>query len=143
MDKQEYKILSEEIMTLVANERFVDAVEIADRIDWRKVRSFSTLQKISELYRINCRFEEAMDIMLMAYDKNPNSRTIIYSLCELSIDLDDLVAALQYLALYKKMAPGDKGGLILQYKILEMQNAKTEEKIELLEELNHKDYTEE
>ncbi len=143
MDKQEYKILSEEIMTLVANERFVEAVEIADRIDWRKVRSFSTLQKISELYRINCRFDEAMDIMLMAYDKNPNSRTIVYSLCELSIDLDDLVAALQYLALYKKMAPGDKGGLILQYKILEMQNAKTEEKIELLEELNHKDYTEE
>lgn len=143
MDKQEYKILSEEIMTLVANERFVDAVEIADRIDWRKVRSFSTLQKISELYRINCRFDEAMDIMLMAYDKNPNSRTIVYSLCELSIDLDDLVAALQYLALYKKMAPGDKGGLILQYRILEMQNAKTEEKIELLEELNHKDYTEE
>lgn len=143
MDKQEYKILSEEIMALVANERFVDAVEIADRIDWRKVRSFSTLQKISELYRINCRFDEAMDIMLMAYDKNPNSRTIVYSLCELSIDLDDLVAALQYLALYKKMAPGDKGGLILQYKILEMQNAKTEEKIELLEELNHKDYTEE
>lgn len=143
VDKQEYKILSEEIMALVANERFVDAVEIADRIDWRKVRSFSTLQKISELYRINCRFDEAMDIMLMAYDKNPNSRTIVYSLCELSIDLDDLVAALQYLALYKKMAPGDKGGLILQYKILEMQNAKTEEKIELLEELNHKDYTEE
>ncbi|MDE6529359.1 MAG: hypothetical protein K2K96_01135 [Lachnospiraceae bacterium] len=143
MDKQEYKILSEEIMALVANERFVDAVEIADRIDWRKVRSFSTLQKISELYRINCRFDEAMDIMLMAYDKNPNSRTIVYSLCELSIDLDDLVAALQYLALYKKMAPGDKGGLILQYRILEMQNAKTEEKIELLEELNHKDYTEE
>ncbi len=143
MDKQEYKILSEEIMALVANERFVEAVEIADRIDWRKVRSFSTLQKISELYRINCRFDEAMDIMLMAYDKNPNSRTIVYSLCELSIDLDDLVAALQYLALYKKMAPGDKGGLILQYKILEMQNAKTEEKIELLEELNHKDYTEE
>ncbi|MDE6714513.1 MAG: hypothetical protein K2K20_12360 [Lachnospiraceae bacterium] len=143
VDKQEYKILSEEIMALVANERFVDAVEIADRIDWRKVRSFSTLQKISELYRINCRFEEAMDIMLMAYDKNPNSRTIVYSLCELSVDLDDLVAALQYLALYKKMAPGDKGGLILQYKILEMQNAKTEEKIELLEELNHKDYTEE
>ncbi len=143
MDKQEYKILSEEIMALVADERFVDAVEIADRIDWRKVRSFSTLQKISELYRINCRFDEAMDIMLMAYDKNPNSRVIVYSLCELSVDLDDLVGALQYLALYKKMAPGDKGGLILQYRILEMQNAKTEEKIELLEELNHKDYTEE
>ena len=95
MDKQEYKILSEEIMTLVANEQFVEAAEIADRIDWRKVRSFSTLQKISELYRINRRFDEAMDIMLLAYDKNPNSRTIVYSLCELSIDLDDLVSALQ------------------------------------------------
>lgn len=143
MDKQEYKILSEEIMTLVANEQFVEAAEIADRIDWRKVRSFSTLQKISELYRINRRFDEAMDIMLLAYDKNPNSRTIVYSLCELSIDLDDLVSALQYLAMYKKMAPNDKGALILQYKILEMENAKTEDKIEILEELNRKDYTEE
>ena len=143
MDKQEYKILSEEIMTLVANEQFVEAAEIADRIDWRKVRSFSTLQKISELYRINRRFDEAMDIMLLAYDRNPNSRTIVYSLCELSIDMDDLVSALQYLAMYKKMAPNDKGALILQYKILEMENAKTEDKIEILEELNRKDYTEE
>ena len=143
MDKQEYKILSEEIMSLVANEQFVDAAEIADRIDWRKVRSFSTLQKIGELYRINRRYEDAMEIMNMAFNRNPNSRTIVYSLCEISIDLEDVVMAAKYLAMYKRMAPNDKGSMILQYKILELTGAPTEEKIELLEELNHKDYTEE
>lgn len=144
MDKQEYKIRLDEIMTLVANEQFVDAVEIADQIDWRKVRSFTTLQKIGELYQINRRYDEAMEIMKMAYGRNQKSRTIMYSLCDIAIDMDDLEAALINLAAYKRMAPNDiKGGLILQYKILEMQNAKTEDKIELLEELNRKDYTEE
>ena len=91
MDKQEYKILSEEITTLIANEQFAEAAEIADRIDWRKVRSFTTLQKISDLYKINRRYEDALDILLLAYDKNPGSRTIVYGLCELYLELDDLV----------------------------------------------------
>lgn len=143
MDKQEYKILSEEIMTLVANEEFIQAAEIADRIDWRKVRSFSMLQKISDLYKINRRFEEALEILQLAYDRNPNSRTIVYSMCELYLELNDLVSALQYLALYKKMAPYDTGVYILQYKIKEFAEAPIEERIELLEELNRKDYREE
>lgn len=130
-------------MTLVANEEFIQAAEIADRIDWRKVRSFSMLQKISDLYKINRRFEESLEILLLAYDRNPNSRTIVYSMCELYIELNDLVSALQYLALYKKMAPYDTGVYILQYKIKEFAEAPIEERIELLEELNRKDYREE
>lgn len=140
MDKQEYKILLEEIQTLIANEEFAKAADLADKIDWRKVRSFATLKQISDLYKINRRFDEALEILLMAYDRNPNSRNIVFSLCELYIDTEDLVSALQYLALYKKMSPSDTDVYILQYKILELEDASIEDKIELLEEYCRKDY---
>ncbi|MGN0347469.1 MAG: tetratricopeptide repeat protein [Lachnospiraceae bacterium] len=143
MDKQEYKILSEEIMSLVANEKFGKAVKIADKIDWRKVRSFSMLQKISDLYKINRRYEEALEIMLLAYERNHNSRTIVYSLCELYIELNDIIKALQFLSIYKKIAPKDSGAYILQYRILELEDASLEDRIAVLEELKHKDYREE
>ena len=135
MDKQEYKILSEEIMTLVANEQFLDAVEIADRIDWRKVRSFTMLQRISDLYKINRRFEEALDILFLAYDKNPNSKTIVYGICELYLDMGDLISALQYMSVYNKMAPKDVGGAILKYKVLELEEASYEDRVEQLEKI--------
>lgn len=135
MDKQEYKILSEEIMTLVANEQFVEAVDIADRIDWRKVRSFTMLQRISDLYKINRRYDEALDILFLAYDKNPNSKTIVYGICELYLDLGDLITALQYMSIYNKMAPKDVGGAILKYKVLEMEEASYEDRVEQLEKI--------
>ena len=143
MDKQEYKILSEEIMTLIANEQFVEAVEIADRIDWRKVRSFTTLQRISDLYKINRRFDEALEILLMAYDKNPNNKNIVYSICDLYLETGDLVNALQYMAVYGKMAPGDVGNAILKYKILELEDASFEDRIEQLEKIVAMSYQEE
>ena len=135
MDKQEYKILSEEIMTLVANEQFAEAVDIADRIDWRKVRSFTMLQRISDLYKINRRYDEALEILFLAYDKNPNSKTIVYGICELYLDLGDLITALQYMSIYNKMAPKDVGGAILKYKVLEMEEASYEDRVEQLEKI--------
>ena len=143
MDKQEYKILTEEIMTLIASEQFVEAAKIADKIDWRKVRSFSMLQRISDLYKSNRRYEEALEIELLAYDRNSNSRSIVYSLCELYLETGDLVSALQYLALFKRMAPNDASVYILQYKVLELEETSLEDKIELLEEFCRKDYREE
>ena len=143
MDKQEYKILSEEIMTLVANEQFPEAAEIADRIDWRKVRSFTMLQRISDLYKINRRFEEALDIILMAYEKNPNSKTIVYSICELYLEMGDLITALQYMGVYNKMAPKDVGGAILKYKVLELEEAPYEDRIDQLEKIVSMSYQEE
>jgi len=143
VDKQEYKILSEEIMTLVANEQFPEAAEIADRIDWRKVRSYSMLQKISDLYQLNRRYDDALEIMLLAYDRNPKSKNSVYSLCELYLEMNDLVNALQFLAIFKKLSPNDSGIYILQYKVLEQENASLEDKIELLEEFSRKDYREE
>ncbi|MBR3306398.1 MAG: hypothetical protein IKI75_03970 [Lachnospiraceae bacterium] len=143
MDKQEYKLLSEEIMMLIADEQFQEAAELADRIDWRKVRSFSMLMKISELYQLNRRLEDALELMLMAYDRNPNNRNVVYGLCELYIELQDHVHALEFFSLYRQMAPNDSGLFILQYKIQELEGAAPEDQIELLEEFNRKDYREE
>ncbi len=143
VDKQEYKILSEEIMTLIANEQFVEAVEIADRIDWRKVRSFTTLQRISDLYKINRRYDEALEILLMAYDRNPNSKTIVYNICDLYLEAGDLVSALQYMAVYNKMAPKDVGCAILKYKVLEKEDASFEDRVDQLEKIVAISYQEE
>ena len=95
MDKYEYKVRSEKIKELIENKKYQEAVKIADTIDWRKVKSVLTLCTISDLYKVNKRFEESRDILLLAYDRNPNNRMIVYSLCELSIRLNDIVAAVE------------------------------------------------
>ena len=135
MDKQEYKILSEEIMTLTANEQFAEAVEIADRIDWRKVKSFSMLQKISGLYKINQRYDEALFIIGLAYERNDNSKSIVYDICDLYLEKGDIVNALKYMDLYRKLAPQDVGNYILKYRILEMEDASYEDRIDALEKI--------
>ncbi|MCQ2521283.1 MAG: hypothetical protein MJ105_02800 [Lachnospiraceae bacterium] len=143
MDRQEYNILKESIVELIENKEFAEAADIADTIDWRKVRSFSMLQKISDLYKVNCRIEEAKDLMLLAYNYNPGSKQIVYSLCELYIELDDIASALKYLALFRKISPQDTDAYILQYKIMDKNEVKLEERIELLEEYCKKEKKEE
>lgn len=143
MDKQEYKILLDEILNLVSEERFEEAVDIADRIDWRKVRRYTILQKISNLYRINGRFDEALEIIGYAYDKNPTNKQIIYEICDLYLELGDLVNALQYMAVYKKLAPSDVGNAKLKFKILELEEASFEDRVEQLEKIVSLVYQEE
>ena len=82
MDKYEYKHLVEQIQSLIDQGEYAQAAEIADKIDWRRVRSVMTLGTISDLYKINGRYEDARDIMLLAYDRKPDNRQICYSLCE-------------------------------------------------------------
>ena len=96
MDKFEYKIRSEEIKTLIAEGEFAEAVSIADTIDWRRVKSVMMLCTISDLYKINRRFQESKDILLLAYEKHPTGRLIVYSLCELSIKMEEYVQAIEY-----------------------------------------------
>ena len=96
MDKYEYKLRSEEIKSLIKEREFTKAVEIADTIDWSRVRSVSMLCTISDLYKINRRYKEAKDLLLQAYEKYPGGRTILYSLCELCIKTDDVVGAIEY-----------------------------------------------
>ena len=142
MDKYEYKLRSDEIKSLIREREFVKAVEIADTIDWSRVRSVSMLCTISDLYKINRRYKEAKDILVQAYEKNPGGRTIIYSLCELCIKTDDVVGAIEYYKEYVQLAPMDSGKFILQYKIYEAQDVSLEERIAVLEELKKRDYRE-
>ena len=94
MDKYEYKIRSEEIKTLIERKKYAEAMEIADNIDWRKVRNINMLCMVSDLYKMNRKYEESKEILLLAYERHPGGRMILYSLCELSIKLDDVVHAL-------------------------------------------------
>ena len=143
MDKYEYKVRSEKIKELIENKKYQEAVKIADTIDWRKVKSVLTLCTISDLYKVNKRFEESRDILLLAYDRNPNNRMIVYSLCELSIRLNDIVAAVEYSKKYVRIAPNDDvGKYVLQYKLYEAQGVTIEERIAVLEELKKKEYIE-
>ncbi len=142
MDKYEYKLRSEEIKELIKERDFVKAVEIADTIDWTRVRSVNMLCTISDLYKINRRYKEAKELLIQAYDKNPGRRQILYSLCELCIKTDDVIGAVEYYKEYVQLAPMDSGKFILQYKIYEAQDVSLEERIAVLEELKKRDYRE-
>ena len=135
MDKYEYKVRSEEISKLIDKERYADAVKIADTIDWRRVKSASMLLKIAALYRISRRNEDSREMLMLAYERYPTNRSVVYSLCELSIELDDVVAAIEYYKRFAKLAPKDNGVYTLRYRILEAQEASLEERIEIREEL--------
>jgi len=142
LDKVEYKIKHDEIKSLVEMGAYQDAVEIADEIDWRKVKSVKTLCMISDIYKINRRYEDARNIMILAYEKNPESRTIVFNLCELSIKIGDLVMAVEYCKEYAQLAPHDIGKHILTYKIYKAQGISLEEQIAILEELKSYEYRE-
>lgn len=142
MDKYEYKIKSDEIKALIAQGEYQQAAEIADSIDWRRVKSVMMLCTISDLYKINRRYEDSRDILLLAYDRHPGGRTIVYSLCELSIKIEDYVMAIEYYKEFVQIAPKDTGRYILQYKLYQAQEVSLEERIAVLEELKSKDYRE-
>lgn len=142
LDKYEYKVRSEEIKALIAEGEFVEAVTIADTIDWRRVRSVMMLCTISDLYKINRRFQESKDILLMAYERHPGGRLIVYSLCELSIKMGEFVQAIEYYKEFVQIAPKDTGRYILQYKLYEAQDVSLEERIAVLEEFKKRDYRE-
>ena len=142
MDKFEYKIKADEIKELIAQQEYDQAAEIADSIDWRRVKSVMMLCTVSDLYKMCRRYEDSRDMLLLAYDRHPGGRTIVYSLCELSIKMEEFVQAVEYYKEYVEIAPKDTGRYILQYKLYEAQDVSLEERIAVLEELKKKDYRE-
>lgn len=142
MDKSEYKLRAEEIKDLISRGEYAQAAEIADTIDWRRVKSVMMLCTISDLYKINRRYEDARDMLLLAYERRPGGRTICYSLCELSIKMEEYVQAIEYYKEFVQVAPKDSGRYILQYKLYEAQDVSLEERISVLEELKKRDYRE-
>lgn len=142
MDKQEYKLRAEEIKSLIAKRDFFSAVKIADEIDWTRVRSVAMLCTVSDLYKANRRYKESKELLLMAYERHPNGRMILYSLCELCIKMGEVVQAIEYYKEFVQLAPMDNGKYILQYKLYVAQEVSLEERIAVLEELKKRDYRE-
>ncbi len=142
MDKYEYQVCADQIKNYIAEQKYVEAMEVADTIDWHRVKSVSMLCTVSEIYKYNKRYEESRDILLLAYDRHPSGRMIIYSLCELSIKMNDIVQAVEYYKEFVRVAPGDTGSYILLYKIYDAQDVSIEERIKVLEEFKRRDYKE-
>ncbi len=142
MDKYEYKIKEEDIKELIKMQEFGEAAEVADTVDWRRVKSVKMLCMVSDIYKKMRRYEDSRDLLLLAYDRHPGGRTIVYSLCELAIKMGDLGQALEYCKEFIQIAPKDPGRYILQYKLYEAQEVGLEECITVLEELKKRDYRE-
>ncbi len=139
MDKFEYKASADEIKALIAEGEYAEAVKIADKIDWRRVRGVMMLCTISDLYKINRRFQESKDILLMAYEKHPTGRLIIYSLCELCIKMGEYDQASEYYKEFVQIAPRDTGRFVLQYRLYEALDVSIEERIAVLEEFKKRE----
>ncbi|MDD3413134.1 MAG: hypothetical protein PHY47_03950 [Lachnospiraceae bacterium] len=142
MDKYEYRVRAEQIKSLLANREYAEAMEIANTIDWGRVKSISMLCTVSEIYKINRKYAESKEILLLAYDRYPNGRMIVYALCELAIKTEEFVEAVEYYKEFLQIAPKDTGRFILQYKLYEAQEVSLEERIAVLEEFKKKDYRE-
>ncbi len=142
MDKYEYRIKADAIKSLIAEGDYQSAMEIADEIDWRRVKSVMMLCTISDLYKINRRLEDSRDLLLLAYGRHPGGRTIVFSLCELSIKMGDYLLAKEYYQEFLQIAPHDSGQYILKYKLYEALEVNLEERINALQELKKEDYRE-
>ena len=141
MDKFEYKVKVDEIKSLIQKGAFEDAVDVADTVDWAGIKNVRTLCMISDLYK-KCRlFEESRTVLIYAYNKQ-KARSIVKSLCELSIELGDLLGAIEYCKEFVMMAPKDPNVFVLQYKIYKAQGISFEEQIEVLEQLKKAEYME-
>ncbi len=140
MDKQEYKIRSEEIRTLVEEKNYREAADIADTIDWRRVKSVKMLCTISDIYKMVRRYEDSKTILEMAYEKRPGSRMIVFALTELCLKLGDVVNAWEYYKEFCQVAPDDSRKYILLYKVYAAQEVSLEEQIKVLEKLKEEEY---
>ena len=143
MDKYEYNLKLDQIKALSAEEGYMSAAEIADSINWNKIKNVNTLVKIGEVYEKAERYQDARDILLMAYDRSPIGRMIIYRLAEVAIKMGDYDAATEYYDEFVEIAPHDDMKYVLRYAIKKGQGASFDELIAILEELKEEEYTEE
>ena len=142
MDKYEYRIKTEQMLKYAEEKSYRKAMEIADTIDWRKVKNSSMLSTVSEIYENMGELQKAKEILFIAYDKAPTSRKIVYRLGLLSLKSNELDEAMDCYEEFVKMAPKDPNQHILKYKILRAQNAPITQQIEALEDFKHAEYVE-
>ena len=140
MDKYELKVTISEIDSLISKRRFREAAEVADFVDWRRVKNVRTLCRISDVYKLNRRYHDSKRVLELAYAKSPYGRQIIFSLCELELKLGNYVRALQLYNEYINVAPRDADRYVLQYKLYKAQNVSVNERIAVLEDLAKHDF---
>ncbi len=140
MDKYEYKVRANEIRDLISSSQYEKAAEIADTIDWTRVKKSTFLCTISDLYKINKRYNDAIELLQLAYDRYPGGKDILYSLCDLYLITGDTIQAISTYKEFCQVAGNDIRRYILQYKIYVAQEVSLEERIEVLEEIKKRDY---
>lgn len=143
MDKYEYKLKLEQLKNLVTEEEYEAAAELADTINWKKVRNVTTLCMVGDIYDKMDRYEDSREVLLMAYDHAPIGRNIVYKLANLAIKAKDVEAAEEYYNEFSEIASSDTKKYILRYKISGLKDEPLENRISILEELKEKEYTEE
>ena len=142
MDKYEYRVKTEQMLDHMEKKQYKKAMEIADTIDWRRVKSTSMLNTVSEIYELCGEIQKSRDILFMAFDRAPGSRKIIYRLGLLALKLNDVEEASDCYEEFVKAAPKDPNQHILKYKILKAQKAPLTEQIAALEEFKKAEYVE-
>lgn len=142
MDKYEYKLKLDQLKNLAAAEDYSTAAQIADSINWKKVRNSSTLCLVGDIYNHLERYEESKELYLMAYDHSPIGRNIIYKLTEAALKAGNVAEAEEYYQEFAEISPNDAKKYILRYQISCMKDEPLENKISILEELKEKEYTE-
>ena len=142
MDKYEYRVKTEQMLEYMENKDYQKAMEIADTIDWRRVKSSSMLNTVSEIYEYNGEYQKSRDILFVAFDRSPGSRKIVYRLGMLALKINDPEEASDCYEEFVKLAPRDPNQYILKYKILRAQGAPLTEQIAALEEFKKAEYVE-
>ncbi len=140
MDKYEYRVKTEEMLGYVDKKDYKQAMEIADTIDWRRVKNTSMLSTVSEIYEYNGEYQKSRDVLFLAYDRTPGSREIIYRLGLLALKLGDVEEASDCYDEFVKTAPKDPNQYILRYLILSAQGGPLEEEISALEDYKKDEY---
>ena len=143
MDKYEYKLKMDQMKSLTAEKRYKEAAEIADTISWHKIKNVNDLLKAGEIYEMTGRFEESQEILLLAYDRSPIGRMIIYRLAQVAIKKGNYEEAKDYYQEFVEIAPHDNLKYVLKYEISKAQGAHVSALITILEELKEQEYSEE
>ena len=142
MDKKEYRARLDEINSLVEKQDYREALNVVETIEWRRVRSARTLCMVSEIYEVNKRYDDSLRLLLLAYQRAPTGKLIIYRLVELSVKMTDYESAVKYYNQFMKLSPNDNNRYILKYKIYKGRKNPIEDQIKILEKYKASEYTE-
>lgn len=142
LDKKEYRARLDEINNLIEKQDYREALNVVETIEWRRVRSARTLCMVSEIYEVNKRYDDSLRLLLLAYQRAPSGKLILYRLVELSVKMTDYESAVKYYNQFLKLSPNDNNRYILKYKIYKGRKNPIEDQIKILEKYKASEYTE-